>query len=1183
MEFIDHTGHKFSLESYTKYPLGYDTTTLPFTFWLSSYNNGRKLSVKNWYCLPIWILVNQTGEDEEGNWISEEYVETIEIHSSTFWILTYPMLRELGGIEKGTIISNDFKFNENDIIKYGWHDGIYDYRRNDDDYYIECGTKKLIPLYVFGLSEEEGTFTTNILISLSNHYSKETTRNISAPTIANYTPVAISAEFHDECEELVVNGQNLGFDIPKDILNAMYETSYFDKVPDEVLFNRKMKELILNYMNIRGENGNYNSALSSLAWFGYGDKVEFTKLIKTDNQLLAQYIHDSFDINNDLLHSFRTFTNSTLIALRARENEETENVDWQDWDNEFWGEGKPFTEDLFMKVVPVTYDEGDINFWKPFYDWNFTEMALKLSLLSTYLKKYFLPTHLLVKSATIDRKVFINDTKHITSARPFTTEKVVQCWDDVSVSFPEDIIYIYNQKFYVDECYNNIKGYKELGTLTNETIVYINDAVASIPIEFNGSNFYNVNMLITRDGNKVFESKFQFASDSEDNKYESFILYPKTITHPNRWAKYGMSYWIDKTYRISILCNGKWFYHDFVLKVPELQLGIGTLKYNYFTTYEEETIGSKTYEEWLQEAYGEKFDRDNIDKDNVLNQELEDQWQNGTTQLVMKSLFTQIDHISDTEVDFNSFMYVPSLVEVNDIMFYDKLQNALSLEQSSSALITTYETYLKYLASKTYIYDLGIETSKAIYNYGDPVVPLMKFNNGIALGDIDPSFKLVEFYVDVYFDIDTNNTYYAKVTYTLDDLQEGICLTNSILKVQHLKSYANLPDSVLIERKCKLPTENGTLGYPAFKGLGINRTIDWDKTSLDWRQFYIDEYEATRKQCTIRVVWRGRMEGPNNTYYEFGGYDRNGYPLEGYFLENRLDLIGDGYCTMDCPNKLCQSLCKFRKENSKDMDEYDPNDIKNDAAGNSSELEKIANEVTMSNLNKLIKESTFKYKIPDMDKYLNRVHIYDIYNTIKNKEVLFEYKEDAYPDNASQVSLYRQFFNDDGTQKITFDDRSYEYDFYLVHDDTRWFGVFISRMTIDNASNEEDLEGPEEIHYEDYVFKRYRSGNRFFINRMMYEDAAPTYKLDKDSIIVCTINNVNYPYILDINPKWSVVPYSLGIDEIDGIECYTNTALLTIPDRYNTNKEGYYDIKVRYSIDANVNHQQIKKRRVLIK
>lgn len=1161
MEFIDHTGHKFSLESYSKYPLGYDTTTLPFTFWLSSYNNGRKLSVKNWYCLPIWILLD-----------TKESIESIEIHSSTFWVLSYNMMKKLGGIEAGTIISTDFKFNESDIIKYGMHDSVYD-SNYFNDFFIECGQQKLVPLYVFGLNEEEGTYTTNILIKSTN----------------SYTPIAVSGEFHDECEELVVNGQNLGFNIPKDVLNAMYETSYFDRVPDEVLFNRKMKELVLNYMNIRGENGNYNSAISSLKWFGYGDKVEFTKLIKTDNQLLSQYIHDSFDINNDLLHSFRTFTNSTLIALRAKENEETENIDWQKWDNEFWGEGKPFTEDLFMKIVPVTYDEGDINFWKPFYDWNFTEMALKLSLLSSYLKKYFLPTHLLVKSATIDRKVFINDTKHITKGRPFKTERPVCCWDDVTVSFPKDVIYIYNQKFYVDESYNNIRGNEELGTLTNENIIYINDAVASIPIEFSGSNFYDVNMLITRDGNKVFESKFQFASDSEDNKYDSFILYPKTITHPDRWTQYGMSYWLDKTYRMGILCNGKWFYHDFVLKVPELQLGIGTLKYNYFTTYEEESVEGKSFEEWVHDVYDERnskgeiikvFDLDNIDKDSVLNQELLEQWNNTNTRLVMKSLFTQIDHISDNEVDFNSFMYVPSLVEVNDIMFYDKLQSALSLEQNSSAMISSYQTYLKYLASKTYIYDLGIQDNKAIFNYGDAIIPLMKFNNGIELGQVSNSFKLKEFYVDVYFDIDTNNTYYAKVTYSLDDLKKYIGV-DGVLEARHLKSYGNLLDSILIERKYKV-----TNMYPIYKGMGINRTIDWDATPLEWRQFYIDEYEATRKQCTIRVVWRGRVEGPSNTYYDFGGYDQNGYPIDGYFLDRRLELEGSGYCTMNCPNKLCQSLCKYRKENNHDIDQYDRNHINNDGAGDSSELEKIANEVTMANLNKLIKDTSFKYKIPNMDNYLNRVHIYDIY--YKNGKV-FKYDATQYPDNASQVELYRQFFNDDGTQKVIFDNRSFEYDFYLVHDDKQWFGVFISRMTIDNCNNEDDLEGPEKFHYIDddsnkeYILKKYRSGDRFFINRMMYEDAAPTYKIDKESIIVCTINNVNYPYILNKNPKWSVVPYSLGVDEIDGIECYTNTALLTIPDRYNTNKEGYYDIKVRYSIDANVNHQQIKKRRVLIK
>ena len=44
----------------------------------------------------------------------------------------------------------------------------------------------------------------------------------------------------------------------------------------------------MNFMNINGECGNFNSAINSLKWFGYGDKVKLTKLLKTDNTLLDQ-------------------------------------------------------------------------------------------------------------------------------------------------------------------------------------------------------------------------------------------------------------------------------------------------------------------------------------------------------------------------------------------------------------------------------------------------------------------------------------------------------------------------------------------------------------------------------------------------------------------------------------------------------------------------------------------------------------------------------------------------------------------------------------------------------------------------------------------------------------------------------------------------------------------------------
>ena len=52
MEFIDHTGHIFSLPDYSQFPVGYEYSENPYVFWLSD-NYSSQLSVDCFYIKPI--------------------------------------------------------------------------------------------------------------------------------------------------------------------------------------------------------------------------------------------------------------------------------------------------------------------------------------------------------------------------------------------------------------------------------------------------------------------------------------------------------------------------------------------------------------------------------------------------------------------------------------------------------------------------------------------------------------------------------------------------------------------------------------------------------------------------------------------------------------------------------------------------------------------------------------------------------------------------------------------------------------------------------------------------------------------------------------------------------------------------------------------------------------------------
>lgn len=1170
MNFIDHTGHTFTIKSYSFYPTGHEYVQPSYVFWLDGYVDGRKLSTANWYVKPIWITLNPN-----------EYIDEIEIHSSKFWICTYDKLRDLG-LSNMSRLSDAVNIDEETIFSSFMHDNTYDMKDytahySDNTIYVDQDTI-VFPLYVFGLSSEEGTFTTDIVL----HSDAD-----------EYCVITVGGEWHDNTEALTVNASNMGINIPKDVLKAVYDCSYWNDEPNEVLYDRKLKECLLEYMEMRGECGNYNSAIKSLEWFGYGNKIDFVKLMRTDNQFISSYIRDSFNIDNDLLQSFSSFRNSQYVSLAIKENEITDNVDWEKWNEEFKGEGKPFTEDLFMKVVPVKHDEGDILYWKPFYDWNFTEMALKLCFMKQVWKKYFLPLHLDVMSASINRTVFANDIKHVTKVGQKLTCTPIRNWSTDRVRFSgSKLVYMYNQRHFIDESFNEIEGYEELGTSTDTNILLIDDVCAGIPIWFESEegdeHFYDVNLILTRNGHKIYESKFQFNQKKGKKAYKSFILSPNHIVNDTS-GKYGISYWIDKQYRLSVLCNGKWWYYDFVLKVPQFTLGLGTLKYNYFTTYDSVENTKDSFEEWLRKN---GYDYDDIDKDSILNQELLENWASeNSSEYKMSSMFKQVESISDDNVEFNSFMYVPSLVEVNDINFYPKLERAMSLSNSSTTAMTSYREYLIYLASKCYIYDFSLEQHRDKWIVGNSVVPLFKFNNGIELGNISSEFKLTEFYVDVYFDIDTDNTYYAKLSYSYNDLKE-LLKESPVIQARHLKSYAAISDETLVRLKQRiLGSDKG----PVWKYENGNRYIDWDATSLEWRQFYIDDYEKNRRQITIRAVWRGTVTGPANSKYNFGGYDSKNNPKEGYFKEERLDIDPDStseWCEMEC-HSFCKGLCKFRKENSNNIvpgtgKDYDYDSVVNDKASDSNKLQSIMSSVVSSNVEKLIDSAATKAIISKNSSYLNRIHIYDIY--VGRKKWKYDHDLDlvlnsdgTYTQSKDLISIYRQFFNDNGTQKIWLykEDDYFNYDFYLMHDNDNWFGVFISQMTIDSTT-EDNLDAPDKIKFESYTLKKYRSGNKFLINRMMYEDASPSYKFTSDDLIVATIDNVNFPYILDKNTKWNIKPYSLGMSQVEDVQSTTNTAIFSIPKKANAHVAGYYDVETRYSIDSNVNHQQIKKRRILI-
>ncbi len=1163
MEFIDHTGHIFSQTDWTSYPVGYEYEIGNYVFWIESSLTSHTLSTDNYYILPIRFI------------LSSNRVENIKVsikESDKFRLIGSSYIQKMIESSKGV-------FDTIDISQESFQTEL----KNEDLSIIDGveiegreGTVSIASFYVVSKSQEDGVWMTDIMIQEDEDV---------------WCPITVGGEFQMESSELIINGQNMGVTLPKDILNSIYEEDLMSDEPDEAELKKKMKELMMNYMTIKGECGNYESASHSLSWFGYGEHMNLRCLLQTDNEYISQYVYDSFDTISDNEWSWKNFRNSSAYAIWIDINHYIEDEDPYRYDEELVGEGKPLTESYIEKRVYDLFDEGDIKFWRPYYKWTLDEMYIKMSMVQYYWKKYFLPLCSTIASASMKQHVWMNDTKYIVKPSVSVCEQPLWIGDYTTyVKFPKETnIYIYNQEAYFDQLYNEFSNTKKIGETTEEEIIYINDICARIPLVFGTMDedeyetYYDVTFVLTRDDNKIFSSSFNFFQRKSELSYENFILIPKSLV-----KKSSLSYWINHKYRLSVRCNGNWSYFDFILRVPEFQLKLGTLDYQYYTSEER-------YE--IKEGDPNWIDTSLPEYDVLTPEEKRDM----NVYTVMKSMFTQIDSIADDSVNFNSFMFDPKLVETNDINFFDKLKYTIDTASSddtyvsnngstSSGSTMTINNYCDYLASKCYIYGVGFTNDHNRWTKGDSVVPAFRFNNGISLANLE-GYKLKSFNVDVLFDVDTNNKWYAKKTFTLDTLNDD----NPNI-ADDVREWS-ISDKALVVLKNDLRLK----GYAE----KLDGSIDWDRCSEEWKRFYIDEHVVHKSNSVVRFVTSGEIELPNGRVYSFGGYKADGMPRIYKDLNMLIDVDKD-LCSMecDCPFK---EECKFRDK----VHIYDYDKVEDKAEGEEKKNE-IMSDLIKKSMDELISSYSQKIVLSDNKRYLNTVHIYDLY-LIKNKKTGKEwslgmkpskvkrlaydkdrfdtvwYSKDEWHQTEDLVSLYRKFFRDDGTCKVELPDTGiFNYDFYLMHDEDCWFVVLISQMTNDCAQSDDDYKMPNEITFDtedgemSFVMKKYRSSDRFLMNRMMWTESYPKNHFNQDDLIVATVDNVRFPFILDKTTKWSVKNLSVNLQNKPSIVVNTNSMILSLYDDYNKNASGYYDIDVRYSVDGIVDHQQKKHIRVLI-
>ena len=197
--------------------------------------------------------------------------------------------------------------------------------------------------------------------------------------------ILIGADFYQENESLKINASNLGVNIPSQIQSAIYGSNVHEEKRDNILINRKFKEVVSNYWDLIANKGSYKSLINSLKWFEYGDIVKLREIWGHNDD--GRIVYDDRDLKYMLSENYKVTLNSffktTYFAIRCALQKET---------GKFTDEHNP---ELEAKV----------------FKWSIEDMSLKMSLLGNFYESYFMPIHTELIQCSIEDMVFSNTIK----------------------------------------------------------------------------------------------------------------------------------------------------------------------------------------------------------------------------------------------------------------------------------------------------------------------------------------------------------------------------------------------------------------------------------------------------------------------------------------------------------------------------------------------------------------------------------------------------------------------------------------------------------------------------------------------------------------------------------------------------------------------------------------------------
>ena len=289
---------------------------------------------------------------------------------------------------------------------------IFSFITHDTEKNIDCdGFSFKEPIYLYTINTEPeklgDKYVHKFYVSCKSNIAGEFTEFIN---INNLGYIKIGADFYGEYESVYINLSNFGVEIPETVQKTIYDSNVHEDLKDDILLNRKFKELLSNYWDLIANKGSYKSLLNTLSWFEWGDVLRIREIWKRtnadktfyDDRELCSLLENKY---NDLLGNF---VKTTYFSLYANLFKDTNTYDSED---------NPVLEKLVLK-------------------WGKEDLSLKLSLLAQFFTTFFMPIHTSLLHACVEDKVYTNTIK---SCNGYNTLKIDNFgdWTDIKCNITE--------------------------------------------------------------------------------------------------------------------------------------------------------------------------------------------------------------------------------------------------------------------------------------------------------------------------------------------------------------------------------------------------------------------------------------------------------------------------------------------------------------------------------------------------------------------------------------------------------------------------------------------------------------------------------------------------------------------------------------------------------------------------